>query len=162
MTMPLHGTSHALQMEHSWSYCSTGEKASAGAYAPYSEPFGTGDEIACMLDLTAAEPTLTFAKNGVLLGAVRVIKVGQTAEDVVSLAVAKAGCMEGSFERCDMYPDVGQDGRCLRGLHDSTISVFQFVASADLQVMHFAGCKKVMLEGRGAGGAMPHRLGLQR
>ena len=69
----MHGTSHgyALQADHFWSYCSTGEKASSDAFAPFSEPFRPGDEIACMLDLTAVEPTLTFAKNGALLGVVR-------------------------------------------------------------------------------------------
>lgn len=71
--MPMHPctTRCALQVNHSWGYGGTGKKASGGAFTPYSEPFGPGDEIACILDLTAAEPTLMFAKNGLSLGLVR-------------------------------------------------------------------------------------------
>lgn len=69
--MPMHGRIHMLQADHTWGYSGTGEKASGGACMSYAEPFGPGDEVTCILDLTATEPTLTFAKNGVLLGVVR-------------------------------------------------------------------------------------------
>lgn len=61
-----------LQADHTWGYNSTGEKASGSAFMPYAEPFGPdhGDEVTCILDLTV-EPTVTFAKNGMLLGVVR-------------------------------------------------------------------------------------------
>jgi hypothetical protein len=52
----------------SWGYGGTGKKVSAGNFQDYGQPFGPGDEITCLVDLTAEPGLLSFAKNGMPLG----------------------------------------------------------------------------------------------
>ncbi len=62
------GRALASQAEHSWGYSSTGKKSTGKSFLPYYETFGPGDEITCMVDLTADPPMVTFAKNGTIIG----------------------------------------------------------------------------------------------
>jgi hypothetical protein len=67
LSLPLHFN---VQVPNSWAYGGNGKKANNNSLNMYGETFGPGDEIICMLDLDGGgqDGTLSFAKNGILLG----------------------------------------------------------------------------------------------
>ena len=58
---------------YSFGYGGTGKFSSNGVFTSYGEKFGVGDTIICAVDLqNRSKATLSFAKNGVLLGIAQV------------------------------------------------------------------------------------------
>jgi ATP-dependent RNA helicase DDX1 len=53
---------------HGFGYGGTGMKSFMNTFEAYGEPYGEGDVIGCLLDMTSHPPSIHFSKNGKALG----------------------------------------------------------------------------------------------